>query len=247
MSNERDVFADLDAEQSRLEVMLEELPEPGWNAASLCSGWSVKDVVLHLAQTEEAVVTAASGGDVAGLQTSEVGAVEAVVDEWVRNERDLPPREVFARWQAARRAALAALVAADPRAALPWVAAPLKPMTLATTRLSEHWIHALDIAVPLEIPYPDDDRLWHVARLAHRTLSYAFAGVGKEAPATRFELLAPSGTTWIFGAASADNVVRGEAGALCRVAARRMDPKYAGLHTTGPDATEVLRLIRTYA
>ena len=52
--------------------------------------------------------------------------------------------------------------------------APLKPATLATTRLAEHWAHALDIVEPLGIPFPDTDRLRHIAWLGHGTLPYAF-------------------------------------------------------------------------
>jgi hypothetical protein len=40
---------------------------------------------------------------------------------------------------------------------------PLKPATLATTRLTEHWAHALDITGPLGIELPDTGRLRHVA------------------------------------------------------------------------------------
>ena len=66
-----------------------------------------------------------------------------------------------------------------------WVAGRLSAMTLATTRLSEHWIHAQDIAMPLELSYPDDDRLWHIARLAHRTIPYAFMRAGRPAATGR--------------------------------------------------------------
>jgi hypothetical protein len=35
-------------------------------------------------------------------------------------------------------------------------------------RLAEHWAHGLDITWPLGIPFPDTDRLRHIAWLAHR-------------------------------------------------------------------------------
>jgi hypothetical protein len=35
----------------------------------------------------------------------------------------------------------------------------LKPATLATTRLAEHWAHGLDITRPLGIAFPDTARL----------------------------------------------------------------------------------------
>jgi hypothetical protein len=35
------------------------------------------------------------------------------------------------------------------------VAGPVKPATLATTRLTEHWAHGLDITGPLGVDFPD--------------------------------------------------------------------------------------------
>jgi len=56
-----DVVADLVAEQDRLEVLLGGLDEEAWSSPSAATGWTVSDVVLHLAQTEEAVVASALG------------------------------------------------------------------------------------------------------------------------------------------------------------------------------------------
>ena len=50
-------------------------------------------------------------------------------------------------------------MAADPDRPLEWVGAPVKPATLATTRLAEHWAHGLDIAGPLGAEFPDTGRL----------------------------------------------------------------------------------------
>ena len=83
---------------------------------------------------------------------------------------------MFARWKAARRAVgRRPLRAADPDARYAWAHTPLKPRTLATTRLAEHWAHALDVTVPFDIPLPDTDRLRHIAWLGHSTLPYGFA------------------------------------------------------------------------
>jgi uncharacterized protein (TIGR03084 family) len=123
----------------------------------------------------------------------------------------------------------------------------LPPTTLATTRLAEHWAHALDITGPLGIGYPDTGRLRHVAWLAVRTLPYAFAVAGQQGGAVRCELTAPDGQTWRLGPPEAATVITGDAGAFCRVAARRLDPADAGLTATGPDAAAALRLVRTYA
>ena len=46
------IFEDLVAEQDRLENILAGLDETRWTAASGAAGWTVADVVLHLAQSE---------------------------------------------------------------------------------------------------------------------------------------------------------------------------------------------------
>ncbi len=154
---------------------------------------------------------------------------------------------MLARWRRVRRAALHGLRAADPQRPLPWVASPLRPRTLATTRLAEHWAHALDITVALALPYPDTSRLRHVAWLAHATLPYAFSLAGKEFHVVHCHLTGPDGDSWQFGPPSAESSITGRAGAFARVAARRLAPQDSGLQTRGPHGPVALDLLRTYA
>ena len=124
----------------------------------------------------------------------------------------------------------------------------MKPATLATTRLAEHWAHGLDIVGPLGVEFPDTDRLRHVAWLAHRTLPYALSLAGLPAVAVRCELTAPDGAqTWRFGPPDAGSAITGAAGEFCRVAAQRLDPAQTGLQVSGPHGAAALRLVRTYA
>jgi uncharacterized protein (TIGR03084 family) len=242
-----DVYTDLAAEQDQLAAMLTGLAPAGWEKPSAAAGWSVSDVVLHLAQTEEMVVTTVSG-HTAGFEREPGGpSIDELAEQAVAAERGAPPEAVFGRWQAARQAALAALRGCAPARKLPWAASPLSPRTLATTRLAEHWAHALDIATPLGVPYPDTARLRHVAWLAMRTLPYAFALAGQQAPAVRSELTGPDGELWRFGPDDAPAVISGPASAFCRVAAQRLAPAQSGLTAEGPGAAEALQLVRTYA
>jgi uncharacterized protein (TIGR03084 family) len=147
----------------------------------------------------------------------------------------------------AHRAAHAALVDADPQMSVSWAAAPLRPATLATTRLAEHWAHGLDIAVPLGIELPDTARLRHIARLAHRTLPYAFTLAGLRPDPVYCRLVAPDGTIWRYGPSNAPSRILGSAGAFCRVAARRLPAGESGLLASGPYGPAALELLRTYA
>jgi len=246
------IFDDLGAEQERLEKILSGLDEAQWRSASAAEGWTIADVVLHLAQSEEAAAATVTHGTLrAGLGAVAGDTMDARANAAVRMERPvLPsgPAEVFARWQRARQAALAAMRAADPDQPVPWMVGTLKPATLATTRLAEHWAHGLDIAGPLGADFPDTGRLRHIAWLAHRTLPYALSLAGEPAAAVRCELTAPDGAeVWRFGPPDAESAITGAAGAFCRVAAQRLDPERSGLEASGPAGTTALRLVRTYA
>ncbi|HYI45622.1 MAG TPA: maleylpyruvate isomerase family mycothiol-dependent enzyme [Actinomycetota bacterium] len=243
-----EIFDVLEAEQDRLFALLTGLDETQWAWPSMCPTWSVSDVVLHLAQSEEAV-TASLEDQPAPIPVGQASNVDEAMEQWVRAERGARPGEVLARWDAARRAAVAGLRDADPAHPVQWAAAPLKPSTLATTRLAEHWIHTLDIADPLRIAHPDTHHLHHIAWLAHRTIGYAFDRAGRgPAPTVRAELTAPTGDTWVFGNEGSACLVTGPVGEFCRIAARRLDPQLAtGIRATGERADEVLELVRTYA
>jgi len=240
------VMDDFVAEALRLQGILGLLTQAQWQADSGADGWSVADVVLHLAQSDEAVAASADGAD----DRADV-ARAGTVDDWaarlVEAERTTPDL-VFARWREARDTAVEALRGADPELPLPWVAGPMKPATLATTRLAEYWAHGLDITDPLGIDFPDSDRLRHIAWLAHRTLPYALSRAGEAPAAVRCSLTAPDEvTTWTFGPDDADSEITGSAGAFCRVAAQRLDPADSGLRATGPHGATALRVVRTYA
>jgi uncharacterized protein (TIGR03084 family) len=240
------IFDDLAAEEELLETVLSGLPEQAWRSASSADGWTVADVVLHLAQTEEAVLVAAAGDPPSPDWRSRTGGVDEVMDAMVRAER-VTPEEIFRRWRTARRLALTALRQAEPQRAVPWVAASLKPRTLATTRLAEHWAHALDITGPLGIDYPDSMRLRHVAWLGHSTLPYAFALAGQQPHDLYCELTAPDNTIWRFGPPDADSSITGPAGAFCRLGARRLTPEESGLVAAGPHGPAALLVLRNYA
>jgi uncharacterized protein (TIGR03084 family) len=240
------IFDDLAAEQDRLDDVLAGLDEAAWLSPSAAAGWTVADVVLHLAQSEEGVLASVTGAGRA-LRPAGAPSVEEGVDRRVREER-AAPAEVYRRWREARVAAVAALRSADPEQALAWVETPMKPATLATTRLAEHWAHGLDITGPLGIAFPDTDRLRHIVWLAHRTLPYALAVAGEPAHPVRCEVTAPDGAgVWRHGPADEESAITGPAGDFCRVAAQRLDPAESRLRATGPYGATALRALRTYA
>jgi uncharacterized protein (TIGR03084 family) len=244
VDSDDDVLRDLVAEYDRLEGILGELSPAEWASPCAVPDWSVRDVVVHLAQSEEAVLHTLAA-PVAEWNTRE-RTLDDEIDAGVRAE-NASAIDVFARWRAARRASVAALRQADPNVRVRWAAAPLKPRTLATTRLAEHWAHALDICEPLGIALPDTDRLRHVAWLGHSTLPYAMRLAGLEPIDVYCTLDAPSGAVWTFGPSTASARISGSAGAFCRVGARRLAGTDSGLAVSGPAAGAALDVLRNYA
>src|SRR5947207_4797945 len=121
------IFDDLGAEQERLEKILSGLDEAQWGSASAADGWTIADVVLHLAQSEEAAAATATAGTLRGALGMVPGdTTDERADAAVWAER-AASAEVFARWQRARQAALAAMRDADPDLPVQWMVGTIKP------------------------------------------------------------------------------------------------------------------------
>jgi uncharacterized protein (TIGR03084 family) len=239
------VYDDLEAEQDQLDDVLGRLGPDDWGRPSAAAGWSVSDVVLHLAQAEELVVVSVRGDSPFARDPGQDGSGDSFAGRRVEEERGASGDAVYQRWRTARPA-LGALRGRPPGTRLPWATSPIAPATLATTMIAEHWAHALDITGPLGIAYPDTARLRHIAWLAVRTLPFAFEVAGLEARPVRCELTGPGGERWEFGPADAGSRISGAAGTFCRVAARRLAAEDSGLTATGPDAAAALLVVRTY-
>jgi uncharacterized protein (TIGR03084 family) len=250
----------LEDQNAELEALVVGRSEGDAHRPSACAGWTVADVVLHLAQTNELAIASladrlpAAAGGAGWITTREDSAgerdpVDAAADSSVAAQRDQPWLRIRDRWLESAVMMQDAFRAADPHARVTWVAGQLAARTLATTRLAEAWIHTGDVAVGLGMAVPPSDRLWHVARLAWRTLPYAFERAGRPPPGpVAFDLVGPSGARWGFGTAEgAATTIRGTGLDLCLVASRRVTPAETGLTGEGPDAAAVLEVVRTWA
>lgn len=240
-------------QQDELHTLVDPLDGDSLLAPSRCDGWTVADVLLHLARTNEMAAASARGELPAFVQDTGAPLPEGgTVDDWagimVEAQRTTP-EAARDRWAASADAQLDAFRSCDPTARLVWVAGELAARSLATTRLAEAWIHTTDVAVAFGPEPPPPGRLWHVARLAWRTLPYAFARSGQVLSGpVAFVLDAPDRSTWSFGdAVGPATTVTGSARDLCTVAGQRAAAAETGLRATGPDAAAVLALVRTYA
>jgi uncharacterized protein (TIGR03084 family) len=247
----------LDAQQRELLAIVVGLDRSGLEQPSRCAGWSVADVLLHLAQTNEAALSSLSGdfAETTAVTWTDVtdGTGDALdVDDlaglMVTSQRPSDPAESRERWVASASEQVEAFATADPHARVPWVAGEMAAGTLCATRLSETWIHTNDVSVPLGRVSDAGNRLWPIARLVWRTMPYAFIRAGLEPPQDVALVLDSDGESWVFGEPEgAPNVVRGSALHLCEVAGQRRNADATSLTATGPQAAEILQNMRTFA
>jgi uncharacterized protein (TIGR03084 family) len=254
----KDILAALAEQHAELDELIAGRAEAEWRQPSPCVGWDAADVLLHLVQTDRLAVASLDGTfgavmDGLARSLADAADVEPSVDagaDWqVAQERGAPGAVIAAQWAEQTAVMREMFAAADPSERVPWVAGTLSVRTLATTRLAECWIHTTDVAAAFGTEVAPTDRLRYVARLAWRTLPYAFTRAGRAAPGpVAFDLVGPDGDQWVFEPdAPASTTVRGSGADLCRVAGRRLDPAAADLTAEGPDAQAVLELVRTYA
>jgi uncharacterized protein (TIGR03084 family) len=247
-----EILTDLADQHAALDVVLAGLDDEGWSRPSACEGWSVADVVVHLTQSDDGAVASLEGRfPEGGLEGTGPGPVD--VDDWaermVDGMRGTPPADVLQAWRSTTAALRSGLERCDPSARVRWVAGELSARTLATTRLAECWIHTGDVDAAFGRGPSATPGLRHIARLAWRTLPYAFLKAGRRLNGpVAFELRGPSGEPWdLVPQDEPATVVRGDALDLCLVAGRRREPRDTGLTAEGSDADAVLELVRTYA
>jgi len=250
-----DVLKALAEQHAELDAMITGLTDEQWSRPSRCDGWSIADVLLHLVQTDEMALASVEGRfdeyiNEAGKGLPPATTIDDSVAALVDKHRGAPGDEIAEQWRQGSTRLRDAFAATDPKARLTWVAGQMAARSLATTRLAECWIHTGDVAVGLGVPHPPTDRLWHILRLAWRTLPYAFGRDGKEMTGpVGFDLRSPSGEQWRFADESTPplTTITGDAAELAMVAARRVAPSETSLHADGPDGADVLALIRTWA
>ncbi len=249
----RDIVDALAAQQAELTALLDGLDEAGWARPSPCEGWDVADVVLHLTQTNDMAVASLEGRLDGPLQELLDTMSAANVDEGagigVELARGDDGPTLLRRWRDGAAQLIDLFRAADPHVRVTWVVGQLSVHTLATTRLAETWVHTTDVAGALGVELAPTGRLEHIARLAWRTLPYAFERDGRAlSGSVAFELIGPAGEPWTFRPDEpAVTTVRGTAADLCAVAGRRADASTTRLVADGPDAAAVLELVRTFA
>ncbi len=220
------VRADLADEHASLDALVAPLDATGWARPTPAAGWSVADEVGHLAYFDRAATLAlvdpgAFGASVGALVE---GALAGGLDDYTLGPaRAMAPGELLAEWRDARAGLLAAAQSHDPASRVPWYGPHMSLASFLGARVMETWAHGADVADALGVEVPATDRLSHVARLGVATRAWSYAVRGDAVPdgRVRVSLTAPSGATWEFGDADADDAVTGPALDFCLVVTQR--------------------------
>lgn len=246
---QRDVISDLTAAAEEFEGLFSAIDEAGWRAPTPAPGWTVAHQVAHLAFIFRLAGTAASDAELFGAMAAKAaanfeGAVNAALAEYLGD----PPEVLRTRWRAECDTAIKALAAVPADQVVPWLVRPLPPAVLAAAGMMEMFAHGQDIADGLGVTREYTDRLWWVAFFTTLTWDFGYQARGLTAPDVqfRYELTAPSGATWEFGPADAEQRITGPAVDFCLLACRRRHRDDLALTATGADADAWLDIAQNY-
>jgi uncharacterized protein (TIGR03084 family) len=246
---QRDVIADLTEEAAQVDALVAGIGDGDWALATPAPGWTVANQIAHLAFIFRLAGTAAADPELFAAMTADAAPdFEAAVNGALREFADDPPEALLAKWRAERDSAIKALAAVPPDQVVPWLVRPLPPAVLACAGIMELFGHGQDIADALGVRREYTDRLWHLAWFATLTWDFGYQSRGLTPPDTqfRFELTAPSGATWEFGPADAEQTITGPAADLCLLVTRRRHRDDLALTATGAHADHWLDIAQAY-
>lgn len=238
------IVDDLEAEQAVLLALMEALPDDRWDVASPAEGWSLRDCVVHLAETDESALAG-----VEGRTQERRGERQGVLTAGQVRSHEMPVSQVRDWYRRSAAALIAALRRVGDEDRITWVGRPMSARSYVTARLMEHWSHGLDIHDAAGVTPVDTDRLRHIALLGHITRDYAYRAHGMAPLETPLyvELRARSGAMWSFGPPDAPDKVYGPAGDFCRIVTQRIHPSDTALRCEGDHAYEFLTVAQAFA
>ena len=245
----REILSDLVAEQQQLDQFLQRINVRNWSVKTPAKGWDIRDTVSHLAHLEEYAHNALSEGGSRLGEIDDYPKYSQFTDIGVKRGRDMRPQDVIEWWRLGRAKVVDALSKTKAKDRIPWFYGDMSARTFATSRLAETWAHGLDIHTSVDDDeYEDTDRLRHIIILAQKMLPWAFeqAGLDYEVE-VRIEGIGQMYAKYASGSVDTDQLIRGPAGDICRIAVNRLKPSDAeGILIKGETAETALSVLRTY-
>ena len=246
---QRDVISDLTADAEEFEGLLTGLDVADWRRPTPAPGWTIAHQVAHLAFIFRLAGTAAADPELFAAMAAKAAAnfdaaVTAALDEYLGD----PPEVLRSRWRVECDTAIKALAAVPGDQVVPWLVRPLPPVVLCCAGMMEMFAHGQDVFDALGVTRTYTDRLWHIAWFATLTWDFGYQSRGLTPPDVqfRYELTAPSGATWEFGPADAEQRITGPAEDFCLLATRRRHRDDLALTAVGADADHWLDIAQAY-
>ena len=246
---QRDVISDLTADAEEVEGLIAGLDATDWRRPTPAPGWTVAHQVAHLAFIFRLAGTAAADPELFTAMAAKAApnfeaAVNAALDEYLGD----PPEVLLSRWRDERDTAIKALAAVPADQMVPWLVRPLPPAVLCCAGMMELFAHGQDIADALGVTRARTDSLWHIAWFTTLTWDFGYQARGLTPPGVefRYELTAPSGDTWEFGPADAEQRITGPAEDFCLLATRRRHRDDLAVRAVGADADHWLDIAQAY-
>jgi uncharacterized protein (TIGR03084 family) len=241
----RDILSDLVAEQQFLDQFLQRISLKDWDRPTPAKGWTIRDQISHLADSEEFTAKVIAG--TADLSRWESATnLDELRQEAVLKGRKMRPQDVIEWWRAGRAKVIEPLSHMDQGERVEWIGGSISAKTLATSRLMETWAHGLDIYAAMEAEVEDTPRIRHVCWLGWKTLPYAFKAAGEDYTPVRVEVIGPGYAKWVYGPEDAENLIKGSAGDWARLVVRRRTFEQTRLKVTGEAAQVAVKVAKAY-
>ena len=221
----REVLSDLVAEQQQLDQFLQRITVNKWSIRIPEDEWTIRDTISHLAHFQEYAYNAVAEDGAMLDDLDEYESVDDLAEVGIERGRQMRPQDVIEWWRLGRAQVVDAMSRATASDRVPWVYSDMSAKTFATLQLAEVWAHGLDIYEAMDEEPEDTDRLRHVIWFAHMTLPWAFDLAGYEyIEPVRIEGIGPMYAKYVAGPEDTDQLIRGPAGEICRVAVGRLHP-----------------------
>jgi uncharacterized protein (TIGR03084 family) len=252
--NVSDIRTDLLDEQNALDEIMSSISAEQWAMATPSLRWTVADQIGHLAYFDETATVAITDPDRFGELVNELitvaGDGDEAIDALVLGRfRAMTPDELLEEWRRLRAELEAASASLGDETRIAWYGPSMSSKSFLTARLMEVWAHGQDIVDTVDARRPPTDRLRHIAQLGFITRGWSYANrglVASEVP-LRLDLTAPSGSSWLFGPADAEESVTGSAEDFALVVTQRRHLADTDLVINGDAAEEWLSIAQAFA
>jgi uncharacterized protein (TIGR03084 family) len=249
MTDAPDVYADLRADGDDIDHLVSDLDPADWQRHTPSPGWTIAHQIAHLSATFRLAALAAGDPTAFASVTSRLSPdFNANVDAAMAGYLAETPAVLLGRFREERAAAEKALGALPRDHIVPWLVRPIPASVLAAAGMMELFGHGQDIADALGVRRRLTDRIGHLVWFATRTWDFGYQARGLPTPDVqfRFVITAPSGGTWTFGPADAQQRIEGPAEEFCLLVTRRRHRDDLAVRATGPDAQAWLDVAQAY-